>query len=40
MDWLSRLGLMAVELLDANFDTCDAQDREQTGVCVETVPAA
>jgi len=36
MDWLSRLGLMAVELLDARFETWDAQDREQTGICVET----
>jgi 3-oxoacyl-(acyl-carrier-protein) synthase len=36
MDWLSRLGLMAVELLDARFETRDAQDREQTGICVET----
>jgi len=36
MDWLSRLGLMAVELLDAQFETRDAQDLEQTGVCVET----
>jgi 3-oxoacyl-(acyl-carrier-protein) synthase len=36
MDWLSRLGLMAVELLDAHFETRDATDREQTGVCVET----
>ena len=36
MDWLSRLGLMAVELLDAHFETRDAKDLEQTGVCVET----
>ena len=36
MDWLSRLGLMAVELLDAQFETRDAKDLEQTGVCVET----
>ena len=36
MDWLSRLGLMAVELLDTRFEMWDAQDREQTGVCVET----
>jgi 3-oxoacyl-(acyl-carrier-protein) synthase len=36
MDWLSRLGLLAVELLDARFETLDAQDREQMGVCVET----
>jgi 3-oxoacyl-(acyl-carrier-protein) synthase len=36
MDWLSRLGLMAVELLDARFETRDAKDLEQTGVCVET----
>jgi 3-oxoacyl-(acyl-carrier-protein) synthase len=36
MDWLSRLGLMAVELLDACFETRAAPDLEQTGVCVET----
>ena len=36
MDWLSRLGLMAVELLDARFESWDAKDLEQTGVCVET----
>jgi 3-oxoacyl-(acyl-carrier-protein) synthase len=36
MDWLSRLALMAVELLEARFETWDARDREQTGVCVET----
>ncbi len=36
MDWLSRLGLMAVELLDTRFEAWAAQDREQTAVCVET----
>jgi 3-oxoacyl-(acyl-carrier-protein) synthase len=36
MDWLSRLGLMAVELLDVRFETWDTHDREQAGVCVET----
>ena len=36
MDWLSRLGLMAVELLRARFETWDPPDLEQTGVCVET----
>jgi len=36
MDWLSRLGLIAVELLDAHFETWEPLSREQTGVCVET----
>lgn len=36
MDWLSRVGLMAVELLEARFETWNAQDLEQTAVCAET----
>ena len=36
MDWLSRLGLMAVEQLETRFEAWDAPDREQTAVCVET----
>ena len=36
MDWLSRLGLMAVELLDTRFAAWETQALEQTAVCVET----
>jgi len=36
MDMLSRLGLMAVELLDAGFETLEAARRDEVGVCVET----
>jgi 3-oxoacyl-(acyl-carrier-protein) synthase len=36
MDLLSRLGLMAVELLDAGIETMDAAQRNAVGVCVET----
>jgi hypothetical protein len=36
MDLLSRLGLMAVELLDAGFETMEPARRDAVGVCVET----
>jgi 3-oxoacyl-(acyl-carrier-protein) synthase len=36
MDLLSRLGLMAVELLDAGFETLEPARRDAVGVCVET----
>jgi len=36
MDLLSRLGLMAVELLDAGFETMEPARRDTVGVCVET----
>ncbi len=36
MDWLSRIGLLAVELLEANFDQADPALRERTGVCLES----
>ena len=36
MDLLSRLGLMAVELLDANFEAMDSTQLDEIGVCVET----
>ena len=36
MDWLSRLGLMAVELLEARFETWATEDLERTAVCAET----
>jgi hypothetical protein len=36
MDLLSRLGLMAVELLDAGFETMTPEQRDAVGVCVET----
>ena len=36
MDFLSRLGLMAVELLDAGFEKLDPAGRDTVGVCVET----
>jgi hypothetical protein len=37
MDILSRLGLMAVELLDAGFDTLEPAQRDTVGVGVETL---
>jgi hypothetical protein len=36
MDLLSRLGLMAVELLDASFAQMEPAERDSMGVCVET----
>jgi 3-oxoacyl-(acyl-carrier-protein) synthase len=36
MDMLSRLGLMAVELLDAGFAQLTPAERDAVGVCVET----
>ena len=36
MDLLSRLGLMAVELLDARFEAMEPAQRDAVGVCVET----
>jgi 3-oxoacyl-(acyl-carrier-protein) synthase len=36
MDVLSRLGLMAVELLDAGLPELEPAQREAVGVCVET----
>jgi 3-oxoacyl-(acyl-carrier-protein) synthase len=36
MDLMCRLGLMAVEILDAGFDTMTEARRERLGVCVET----
>lgn len=36
MDLLSRLGLMAVELLDAGFDSMEPSRLEAMGVCAET----
>jgi hypothetical protein len=36
MDLLSRLGLMAVELLDAHFEAMEPAQRDAVGVCVET----
>ena len=37
MDILSRLGLMAGELLDAGFDALEPTQRDTLGVCVETL---
>lgn len=37
MDLFSRLGLMAVELLDADFPSMQPVQRDATGVCVETL---
>jgi 3-oxoacyl-(acyl-carrier-protein) synthase len=36
MDWLSRIGLLAVELLEAQFDQAEPALRERTGVCLES----
>lgn len=36
MDWLSRVALLAVELLDVPFDRLEPQTRDRTGVCLET----
>jgi hypothetical protein len=36
MDLLSRLGLMAVELLDAGLQGMQSEERDNVGVCVET----
>jgi len=36
MDLMCRLGFMAVELLDAGFDTMSDVRREHTGVCIES----
>ncbi len=36
MDLLSRLGLMAVELLEAGFEAMEPAQRDAVGVCVET----
>jgi len=36
MDWLSRVALLAVELLDAQLDLLPLEARDQTGVCLET----
>jgi 3-oxoacyl-(acyl-carrier-protein) synthase len=36
MDWMSRLGLMVVELLADGFEHFTPEDRENTGICVET----
>jgi 3-oxoacyl-(acyl-carrier-protein) synthase len=36
MDLMSRLGLMAAELLDAGLDVLPPERRERIGVCVET----
>jgi len=36
MDLMSRLGLMAAELLDAGLDGLPPERRERIGVCVET----
>lgn len=36
MDMLSRLGLMAVELLNASFERMEPARRDAVGVCVET----
>ncbi len=36
MDLMSRLGLMATELLDAGLDSLPPERRERIGVCVET----
>ena len=36
MDLMSRLGLMAVELLDAGLECLSAERRDRIGVCVET----
>jgi hypothetical protein len=36
MDFLSRLGLMAVELLDVDFGTVERAQRDAIGVCVES----
>lgn len=36
MDMVSRLGLMAVELLDASFDGMEPARRDEVGVCLET----
>jgi 3-oxoacyl-(acyl-carrier-protein) synthase len=36
MDLMSRLGLMAVELLDAGLECLTPERRDQIGVCVET----
>lgn len=36
MDWICRLGLMATELLDANFGAMTDAQLERIGVCLET----
>ena len=36
MDLMCRLGFMATELLDANFDEMPTATRDHTGVCVES----
>ena len=36
MDLMSRLGLMAVELLDAGLESLPPERRDRIGVCVET----
>ena len=36
MDLMSRLGLMAVELLEAGFEHKSSEERDKIGVCVET----
>jgi 3-oxoacyl-(acyl-carrier-protein) synthase len=36
MDLMSRLGLMAVERLDAGLDSLSTERRDRVGVCVET----
>lgn len=36
MDLMCRLGFMAVELLEANFDALPAARRDRIGICVET----
>jgi 3-oxoacyl-(acyl-carrier-protein) synthase len=36
MDLMSRLGLMAVELLDAGIDAMPEAERDRVGVCLET----
>lgn len=36
MDMMCRLGFMAAELLDANFDAVPDAHRDQVGICVET----
>jgi len=36
MDYMSRLGLMAVELLEAGLDALPVRTRDRLGVCVET----
>jgi hypothetical protein len=36
MDLVSRLGIMAVELLDARLESLAAEERDEMGICVET----